>query len=81
MMLKTMNDSYSVIKQFVPFEVTSRYLAAYFNVAGLDCTKVVGLAVTDPTKLTSICGIFTFSSLDNVQSFLQPLYYNNINMT
>ena len=67
MMLKTMNDSYSVVKQFVPFEFTSRYLAAYFSVAGKDCTQVVSLAVTDPTKLALICGNFTFSSLDNIK--------------
>ena len=29
LIIKTMNDSYSVIQQQVPFEVTTRYLAAY----------------------------------------------------
>ena len=77
LIIKTMNDSYSVIQQQVPFEVTTRYLAAYMEVASLDCNHYLSLAVTDPVKVTAICTNMTFSSLDDVKIFYKPLFFND----
>lgn len=40
-MLKTMNDSYFVLKENVPFEITSRYLASYIELNGTNCSYYI----------------------------------------
>ncbi len=59
----------------LPFEVTSRYLAAYFEVNNKKCSDYIDLAVTDVDKRNTICTEFDFSNLDNVKVFLGATYY------
>lgn len=77
LVLKAMNDSFSVIQKQVPFEVTSRYLAAFIEVAKHDCNFYISQAVEDPAKVTTICGLYNFASLDDVKTFLHPMYFND----
>jgi hypothetical protein len=46
------------IQQKVPFELTSRYMAASIQVKSQDCKYFVSQAVTDQTRLDAICTKF-----------------------
>lgn len=71
-LLKTMNETYSQLKSKVPFEITSRYLAAYFETYGKDCKYYFGKAVTDTT---TICAEYSFDDINAVQKVLAATYY------
>lgn len=56
-----MTNSYDVLKTEAPFELTSRYLAAYIDVNKLNCLDFAKVAAPDDTKKqTAICGSFNF---------------------
>ena len=57
----------------MPFEVTSRYLAAYIEAAQLNCSYFINQTTEDEDKRKKICEQFKFSSLDDVKTFLWHL--------
>ena len=63
LIIKTLNDSYVNIQKKVPFELTSRYMAASMQLKSQDCKYFVSQAVTDQTKLDTICTKFQFKIL------------------
>ena len=78
LILKALNDSLAVISSHVPFELTSRYLAAYIKVNNLNCPYFVEQAVIDDAaRVKTICDKYIFDSLDNVKLFLAPIYFND----
>lgn len=77
LILKALNDSYTILTSQVPFEITSRHLAAYIQIAGKDCNYYVSQAVTDAPKVATICAAYPFTSLDKIKAMLRPLYFND----
>ena len=59
----------------MPFEITSRYLTAYFEVNTKTCHTYIDFAVADPTKANTICDSYDLSNLDDVKTFLAATYY------
>lgn len=55
LIIKTMNASYYDLQQELPFEVASRYLGAYINLAGLDCAHYINLAINSTNRTDEIC--------------------------
>lgn len=49
MMLKTLNSTYNTLAYNVPFELTSRYLAAYNDVNKKQCTDYSAIAAPTDT--------------------------------
>lgn len=76
-----MNETYFQLETLVPFEITSRYLAAFFEVNSKKCSDYVNLAVTDITRQDAICTTFDFSKLDDVKTFLAATYYGGDYLT
>ena len=73
-----MNDSYTILQNKLAFEITSRYIAAYIQIAGLNCSYFIGQGVMDPTKLSNICTKYPFNGLTNIQNLYQPLFFNDL---
>ena len=66
LMLKAMKASTSVLTEQLPFDLTSRYMAAYFEVNEKSCLEYIQKAVTDIDKQALICKNMPFSDLANV---------------
>lgn len=76
LIVKTLNDSYSQLKSKVPFELTSRYIAASMQLNNKDCKYYIGPVVDNDTITNQICSSFSFSNLQQLQIFIAPLFYN-----
>jgi len=55
LIIKTMNASYYDLQQELPFEVASRYLGGYINLAGLNCSYYINLAINSTNRTDEIC--------------------------
>ena len=75
LIIKTLNSSFYQIEQKVPFELTSRYMAASMEIEKQDCSYFVSQAVTDPTRVQTICAANPFNVLQKLQPFVAPLFY------
>ena len=50
LMQKSLNNSYSLIEQTLPLDLSTRALASHIKTGGLDCAHYIDQATTDPSK-------------------------------
>mmetsp|Transcript_9644 Transcript_9644/g.9314 ORF Transcript_9644/g.9314 Transcript_9644/m.9314 type:complete len:212 (+) Transcript_9644:502-1137(+) len=73
-MFQAISSSYGYTLEVAPFQILSRYLAAYINQNGMDCDTFVLPAVGTQEETDSICGKYDFTTLASIQSFMNPVY-------
>mmetsp|Transcript_39184 Transcript_39184/g.28325 ORF Transcript_39184/g.28325 Transcript_39184/m.28325 type:complete len:201 (+) Transcript_39184:1278-1880(+) len=71
------NQSYGIIEEVLPLEVTARNLAYYNKQNSLDCASYVSQAVTDPDTVTAICTNQDMTDPDSVKLFMNGTWYND----
>ena len=75
-LLQAVNQSYSYLMDVAPFEINSRYMAAYVNDNTYTCQDYVLLAVAlDQQRADEICAPYPFTDLASIRFFTQPLFF------
>lgn len=72
-----MTNTYTTLQTKAPFEMTSRYMAAYIDVNKLTCLTFAAIASKDTKRQAAICNNVNFQRLDDVKRFLQPTFFLN----
>mmetsp|Transcript_33877 Transcript_33877/g.24934 ORF Transcript_33877/g.24934 Transcript_33877/m.24934 type:complete len:142 (-) Transcript_33877:1412-1837(-) len=75
-MLKAIQTSYQFTLDNAPFQLISRYLAAYLLENDMTCDTFVIQVVDTQEEADAACANYDFNSLSDVQAFMSPVYYS-----
>ena len=72
-----LTKSIDYLRDFLPFELESRYLATWFyqNPNPGSCATIVGGVSNDQEQIEGICRQFDFTQLDDIRMWYSAMYY------
>ena len=75
LMQKSINNSYSLIEQTLPLDLSTRAFASYMKTNSFDCHHYIDQATTDTKKQDSICTAYDFTDVQALKLFVNATWY------
>ena len=74
---KSLNNSYSLIYDTLPLDLTTRRLASYNKANSKDCASYVSLVTTDQSQVTAACSNHDFTNVDQLKYYVNATWYGD----
>ena len=75
LMQKSINNSYSLIEETLPLDLTTRTLACWINRNAYNCHTYIDYVTTNKTLQDSICTQYNFTDVDSLKAFVNATWY------